>query len=354
VDARLRLTRADGLRPAALRAATETAPETSPGRTDERPAAAGGRSSAARSPAAGCAGGPGAQEIGRGLERPQLFDELRLEYQPIYTLATGEIERVEALLRWRHPRFGVIPPLLFIPHAEHTGRIQAIGRWVMATACGQIAAWNRHLRPHAPLVAAVNVSAHQLTNPDFADEVHAALEGAELDPALLLLEVTESSAVATENVHALRNLETIRTLGAQIAVDDFGTGYSSLEYLARLPVDAVKIDRVFVERLSDPRGRRLFQGIVDLARALDLQTVAEGIETAAELETVTGARCSAAQGYLLSHPLPPALVAYKLRSRLQPQRPERTPAAARSPLSPWQLLRSRPPRTRGRACPDTP
>ncbi|GIM71289.1 bifunctional diguanylate cyclase/phosphodiesterase [Winogradskya consettensis] len=222
--------------------------------------------------------------------------ELHVLYQPIVTLADARPVAAEALLRWQHPTRGRIPPDRFIPIAERSGAIARIGLWVLAEAAAQ------------PFPASVNISPRQLREPTVVHDILAVLHRTGRDPRDLILEITESAIVDGEAViDALRSL---RTHGIRIAIDDFGTGYSSLQYLTRLPVDILKIDRSFVAELNGtPGGAAVTEAIIHLAGALTLTTVAEGIETAAQAAELQSLGCDKGQGYLYAEPLPAADVA---------------------------------------------
>ena len=228
-------------------------------------------------------------------------DELRLVYQPIVELATSKVVGVEALLRWHHPDRGVVSPERFVPVAEETGLIIEIGRWALRTACAQGARW-RLLIAERPFYLSVNVSARQLQEGGFVDEVTAVLEDAGLPPQKLVLEITETGLMHDPSKAAM-TLQALKRLGVQVAVDDFGTGYSSLSYLRQFPVDVMKIDRSFVSGLTD-RQDPLTDTMVGLARTMRLDTVAEGIETQEQLEWLQEIGCTLGQGYYFSHPLP--------------------------------------------------
>jgi diguanylate cyclase (GGDEF)-like protein len=227
-----------------------------------------------------------------------------LQYQPQFSLSTGALEGFEALLRWRHPSLGVISPDRFISLAEESGHIVPIGRWVLEAACERCHQWND--AAPAPLTVAVNISGRQLLHKQFVDDVRTALAFSGLAPNLLVLEITESSLLYDPD-----RLERIRTdlqgLGIRLAIDDFGTGYSSLRQLRDFPVDVLKIDRAFVERLDHATndGMPFVQAIMDLARGLGLHSVAEGIEREEQREILTAMGCDSAQGYLLGMPLDP-------------------------------------------------
>jgi diguanylate cyclase (GGDEF)-like protein len=229
-------------------------------------------------------------------------NELQLYYQPIVEIGSGRVHGVEALLRWRHPAAGLIVPDEFVPLAELTGLMLTIGPWVLRTALQQLRRWHAAGRPD--LVVSVNLSARQLQQPDLAEEVLTALQETGVPPACLDLELTETSAMAgPESAHeALRRL---KDAGVRISVDDFGTGYSSLSHLRRLPIHTLKIDKSFIRDIhSDPDDAAITAAIVALAHTLKLEVVAEGVETAEQLEFLRGHGCHRAQGFHLALPLP--------------------------------------------------
>ncbi|WP_432493657.1 putative bifunctional diguanylate cyclase/phosphodiesterase [Kineococcus gypseus] len=233
--------------------------------------------------------------------------ELEVHYQATVELDGGATEGFEALLRWRHPRRGMVPPLEFVPLAESSGHITAIGAWVLRTATAQAARWSR-LRGH-PVTIGVNLSAVQLADDAVLDVVAGALRDSGLPPQQLTLEITESLLVDDFTGTATR-LERLRDLGVQIAIDDFGTGYSSLSYLRRLPVDIVKIDRSFVSDLAGGgAATTLVATIVELARSLGLDVIAEGVETEQQAGALRALNCGLAQGYLYARPLSAAQIA---------------------------------------------
>ena len=199
-------------------------------------------------------------------------DELFLLYQPQLDLKTRRVTGVEALLRWQHPELGVVSPARFIPLAEETGLIVPIGKWVLQTACAQNVAWQR--AGLAPLVMAVNVSARQLCDPGFIDDVREALTDAGMAPDRLELELTESM-VMLDSARALGVLEDLKALGTRVAIDDFGTGYSSLAQLKRFPVDTLKIDQSFIADLQhNASDRAMVEAIVAMGKTLGLNVVA--------------------------------------------------------------------------------
>ena len=233
-------------------------------------------------------------------------DQLALHYQPIVRLDGEEVIGVEALLRWQHPTRGAIPPLSFIPLAEESGLIVELGRWVLQEATHQMAAWAAESPVLAPLFMSVNVSARQLDEPRFVEDVRWALDRAGLAPEALVLEITESVIMQRAN-GVLDRLMTLRGLGVRVAIDDFGTGYSSLGYLKHLPVDLVKVDRSFTTDLDEQAPpQALAEAIVRLGATLQLETIAEGIESLAQAEHLRSLSCEYGQGYLFARPLPPA------------------------------------------------
>jgi diguanylate cyclase (GGDEF)-like protein len=233
--------------------------------------------------------------------------EFVLDYQPIVDLATGTFVGVEALVRWQHPTRGLLPPFAFIDLAEETGAIVGIGAWVLETAAHQVQSWRRRYGL-AALWISVNVSVRQLDDPGFAALVGDVLERTGLDPARLVLEVTES-VLADPAGGAAGALETLRQLGVRVALDDFGAGYSSIGYLRQLPVDILKIDRSFVsgEHANRP-GDVLLDALVGLADRLGLDVIPEGIEEHDQLIRLQALGCRTGQGFLLSRPMPAAAI----------------------------------------------
>jgi len=228
--------------------------------------------------------------------------ELHLVFQPQVRLRDGQVQGLEALLRWNHPQHGSVSPAEFIPLAERSGLIVPIGRWVLQEACRQAARWPQ------PLRVAVNVSARQLRVRELPQDVFDALRDSGLAPQRLELEITEAGLI-DEPEQALALMQGLRGRGIRLALDDFGTGYSSLAYLRRFPFDVLKIDRSFVvdaERRDDAQA--VLRAISELGRALGMSTVAEGVETPAQLATVQASACSEVQGYLFSPPRTPEQV----------------------------------------------
>jgi diguanylate cyclase len=239
-----------------------------------------------------------------GLRRALDHDELEVHYQPEVSLATGRVEAVEALVRWRHPERGIVPPGEFIGVAEDTGLVVPIGAAVLRTACRQAAAWRRD----GPLTLRVNISARQLADPALPDAIAIVLAETGTRPGDLCLEITESGLMTDMETNAAA-LARIRALGVRVALDDFGTGYSSLNYLLRFEVDVLKIDRSFVQRLGGrPADDAIVEAIVMMAHAIGLRVTAEGVETPAQLARVRELGCEAVQGFLFARPGPPAAI----------------------------------------------
>ncbi len=233
------------------------------------------------------------------LERNELF----LHYQPQIDLRTNQIVGVEALLRWRHPDLGLIPPMVFIPLAEKNGLINSIGDWVLRTACEQNQKWQS--RGYPPIRMAVNLSVIQFNDPRITDKIKQICTETGMDPSLLELEITESIAI-TEPRHTIIRLNDLKNLGASIAIDDFGTEYSSLNRLKSLPVDRIKIDMQFVQSIEESeKDRAITEVIITLAKSLGLQVLAEGVETVTQLEFLVERECNDAQGYYYYKPMSP-------------------------------------------------
>jgi diguanylate cyclase (GGDEF)-like protein/PAS domain S-box-containing protein len=249
------------------------------------------------------------RELRHALDR----NELELHYQPVIALGSGEITGLEALVRWKHPKRGLLDPGEFVPIAEDSGLIEPIGRWVQETASRQALGWHE-LRPdQRPLDVAVNLSARQVAHRDLADAVREILARTGLDPVNLRLEVTESVLVE-ESANATATLEALSEIGVRLVLDDFGTGYSSLAYLNRFPFDALKIDRSFVEGLGVEQERTaIVEAVIGMARALSLDAIAEGVENEAQLSELRRLGCDFAQGHLFSRPLAPQKVTSLLR-----------------------------------------
>jgi len=244
-----------------------------------------------------------------GLRRAVERDEFELHYQPLIDLTSGHVVGAEALLRWNHPDLGMVSPARFIPVAEDSGLIVPIGEWVMQEACRQGAAWKQAGLP--PLVMAVNLSAVEFRRGDVEQKVTRALQSSGLDPHCLELELTESILIHnTEQV--LATVQSLKRLGVKLSIDDFGTGYSSLSYLKRFEVDKLKIDQSFIRDLAaDPGDAAIIRAIIQMARSLNLRTIAEGVEDADMLAWLRVFGCDEVQGYLFARPMPaPAFAAF--------------------------------------------
>lgn len=228
--------------------------------------------------------------------------EMSLVYQPLVLLATGRVVGLEALLRWEHPDLGPVAPDAFIAAAEESGAIVELGEWVLERACADLAVWRR-IPGAEDLHVAVNVAPAQVSVPIFARGVAATLEHTGVPAQALTLEITERTLLADRSAHRL-TLERLRELGVRLALDDFGTGFSSLGYLSRFPLDDLKIDKMFIDGLpGEPRAVAIVDGILAMARALGLRTVAEGIETTEQLDTLERLGCVIGQGYHLARPV---------------------------------------------------
>ncbi|MFI7544006.1 putative bifunctional diguanylate cyclase/phosphodiesterase [Actinoplanes sp. NPDC049599] len=248
--------------------------------------------------------------LGSELHNAIIRHELYLAYQPVFDLVTGRMAGAEALVRWRHPVRGAVSPADFIPVAERSGLIVPLGAWVLREACEQLARWHAEYGAAAIQSINVNVAARQLRESGFVDEVAAVLSDTGLIPANLVLEVTESSVLDGRQVRD--TLQALHELGVRLALDDFGTGQSSLSLLRAFPVDVLKLDKSFVDGICDgeDRGRlAVAAAVAQLAEYLDLYAVAEGIETAAQLERLREMGYRLGQGYFMAKPLPPAELA---------------------------------------------
>jgi EAL domain-containing protein (putative c-di-GMP-specific phosphodiesterase class I) len=240
-----------------------------------------------------------AQELAAAVDN----GELRLHYQPVISLKDGSLAGVEALLRWQHPKRGLLSPADFLEIAESTGAIVPIGAWVVETACRQAKEWKARLGMR-PFRVSVNLSPVQVFQADVVTMVSGALSRSGLDGSDLVLELTEEVLIKDTKLAATR-LQELADLGVHLAIDDFGTGYSSLSYLRHLPFDVLKIDRAFIAEMADGSGEAPLAGaIVDLAARLGLRTVAEGVEEPGQVSVLHQLGCDAIQGYVFSRPLP--------------------------------------------------
>jgi diguanylate cyclase (GGDEF)-like protein len=236
-------------------------------------------------------------DLRRGIER----GELLLYYQPIVSLESRELAGFEALARWKHPQRGLVSPGEFIPVAEETGQIVAIGRWAMETACRQLKAWQTKFPRHRDLTVSVNLSKRELRDPQLVDNIRNVLVQTGIRPACLKIEITESAVMETTDSREV--LGRIKSLGVQLQMDDFGTGYSSLSGLHKFPLDGLKIDQAFIRNVSERRDyAAVVHAIITLARNLNMQVVAEGVETADQVAMLQGLDCTQAQGYHFARP----------------------------------------------------
>lgn len=240
-------------------------------------------------------------QMRNGLRRALERGEFVLHYQPQILLNSGAVIGAEALIRWNHPDLGLVPPMRFIPIAEASGLIVPIGEWVLREACRQAKAWQLAGLPE--LVMAVNLSAVQFKRGNLYQSVTSALCDSGLDPSFLELELTESILIRdTQNV--LATVRQLKLLGLNLSIDDFGTGYSSLSYLKRFKVDKLKIDQSFVRDLdSDPEDAAIVRAIIQMAKSLNLRTIAEGVENAHIVNQLRVFHCDEVQGYHFARPM---------------------------------------------------
>ena len=238
--------------------------------------------------------------------------EFVLHYQPQVDLRTGRIFAVEALVRWKHPKLGMIPPMKFIPMAEETGLIVPIGDWVLREACRQNKAWQDAGLP--PMAVSVNVSARQFREKDLVSRVVGALKESGLEAKYLELELTESLIMQDVEL-AVATMKELQGLGVQLSIDDFGTGYSSLSALKTFPVARLKIDKSFIDGLlADENDKAVAGAVISLGQKLNLRVIAEGVETEAQAAFLRNINCDEMQGYLFSKPLPAEGIEEMLRT----------------------------------------
>jgi diguanylate cyclase (GGDEF)-like protein/PAS domain S-box-containing protein len=256
-------------------------------------------------------------ELRADLQRAIASDQLELHYQPVVRLGDGRVSGVEALLRWRHPERGLVPPDQFIPFAEEMGLIVPIGRWVLREGCRQARALNDMLPDGPPLTMAVNLSVKQLQHSDIVGDVRDALERADLAPECLTLEITET-VMMTDTELVVQRLKELKELGVRLAMDDFGTGYSSLSYLSKFPVDILKMDRSFLREDASPETAGLATAVVALGETLNLEVVAEGIELPEQWSTLRDLGCDLGQGFLFARPMDADSVLEFLRGQRGP------------------------------------
>jgi diguanylate cyclase (GGDEF)-like protein/PAS domain S-box-containing protein len=256
-------------------------------------------------------------ELERALRRALEKGELVLHYQPIVSLRTGAMTGVEALVRWEHPQFGHLLPQHFIPLAEETGLITRVGSWVLHEACRQVGRWRRE-NPALRLTVAVNLSGRELHEHNIVEDVRVALEETRIDPDALVLEITES-VLMQETPMVLERLQQLKALGIQLAIDDFGTGYSSLSYLQRFPIDILKIAKPFIDKVgSGADESALARAIIGLGDTLKLRTIAEGIETPAQVAALLDLGCTMGQGYHFSTALTATQLEHALAGTFPP------------------------------------
>jgi diguanylate cyclase (GGDEF)-like protein/PAS domain S-box-containing protein len=257
-------------------------------------------------------------QLATDLRRAVPRRELRLHYQPQVSLANGRAVGVEALVRWQHPERGLLAPIHFIPVAEESQLIVPLGAWVLAEACRQVARWQDEI-PGTPVKVNVNVSARQLGRGELIETISGVLDETGLDPKSLCLEITETVIMADAEFY-LEALLGLKVLGVSLAIDDFGVGYSSLAYLQRFPIDTLKIDKTFVDALDHPgaQAQAIVGAAVDMAHALNLEAVAEGVERAEQADILRDLGCDGAQGYYFARPAPPEDIAVLLAAGTLP------------------------------------
>jgi len=238
------------------------------------------------------------RELEMDLRKALATEQFELHYQPLVVLKTNDVNAFEALLRWNHPTRGMISPADFIPVAEETGLIVPLGEWVLKAACNEAVDWPDHIK------VAVNLSPAQLNSRNLVSMVTAALNESGMSPHKLQLEITET--VLLQNTFTtLATLHELRKMGVQIALDDFGTGYSSLSYLRSFPFDKIKIDRSFIQDLSNgAEPLAIVNAVAGLAKCLNMTSTAEGVETQQQMEVLQSSGCTEMQGYLFSHARP--------------------------------------------------
>jgi EAL domain-containing protein (putative c-di-GMP-specific phosphodiesterase class I) len=236
------------------------------------------------------------------LRRALVSGQLTLLYQPKLDLRENKVFSAEALLRWNHPERGLLLPAAFLPLAEETGLLTRIGEWVLRTAAEQVAAW---ASSGLDLGVQINFSDQELNDPEMLPLIAETLAKTSIDPAKLEVEITERAAAA-DLATTIETVRSVRAGGTHVSLDDFGTGYCSLTWLQQIPVDAVKLDQTFILRLGEhPRSTAIVESVLRLGAALGLGTVAEGVETVAQLEQLRQLGCDAAQGFHIGRPMPP-------------------------------------------------
>ena len=268
-------------------------------------------------------------ELETDLHRALAGCEMHVYYQPVVTLGTERIVGMEALVRWQHPRRGLMMPSDFVPLAEESDLILRIDRWVLATACAQMRRWSQGAPHDPPLSLSVNLSARHFRNPDLVLEIERILRDADFDPHRLILEITEQTAMHDVDASTAR-LNELRRIGIQIAIDDFGTGYSSLSYLKRFPIDILKIDRAFTQGLGkNEEDTAIVRATIAFAKALRLSVTTEGVETSAQVSEVRSLGGDRAQGFYFGKPLRADQIGNVLALRAAPRRESRAARARR-------------------------
>jgi predicted signal transduction protein with EAL and GGDEF domain len=242
-------------------------------------------------------------ELANDLRHAVENEELRLNYQVIFSLITGKVTGLEALVRWQHPERGLLYPGDFIPLAEETGLIIGIDRWVLREACQQLRNWQQETPLFSPLTISVNLSGRDLSQPDLSEYVESTLKETGLEPNNLSLEITETFIVENKEI-TINVCNKLRELGIHIQIDDFGSGYSSLSYLSQFPINALKIDQSFIRNMGNGgNDTNIIQAIVMLSRRMGVNVIAEGVETVTQLNTLKELGCEYGQGYYVSKPL---------------------------------------------------
>lgn len=228
-------------------------------------------------------------------------EELLLHLQPRVNAATGKIISAEALIRWKHPECGLIPPMEFIPLAEESGLILDIGDWVLKEVCQFFVQWRQYGIP--PLPVSINISAKRFLKPDLVEKVIGILGEYNISPSLIEIEITETALIEYEDT-VMTAINGLKDLGIKIALDDFGTGYSSLNYVRQFPIDTIKIDRSYIKNISVSKSDEvIIQSIIFMAKGLNMNIVAEGVETLGQLSFLRKEQCNEIQGYLFSKPV---------------------------------------------------
>jgi predicted signal transduction protein with EAL and GGDEF domain len=271
-------------------------------------------------------------DLRRAFERDELF----LQYQPIVMMQTGAVVGFEALIRWRHPERGLVPPSEFISIAEETGIILALGGWMLERVCRQIGQWRGRYEPDLPFWVSINLSPKQFAQPTLADDVIAAIRAHGIPPKSLKLEITES-AVMEDLERSCTVLARLRAFGVGIALDDFGVGYSSLGVLSRLPIDTLKVDRTFIGRISgvsNVSDTTILRSITSMARSLEMAVIAEGLEDRRLKEALQALGCDLAQGFAFARPLDAEEAAGMLDEQAAPSKGRRGVSADRAVRTP--------------------